>query len=362
VRAADTFGAGEGAPALLFLTGGVNMGEPATVCAGPGQAAAIPTGGMLPEGTDAAVMVEHTVCPGVGLVEILRPVAPGENVVRVGEDVSRGATVFSAGRRLTAAGLGVLAAVGVTRPRCRPAPRVGIIPTGDEIVPAAAGDLRPGQVRDITSVALAALVAGDGGKAYLEGVVPDDPDEFDRVLAAAVSTFDLICVLGGSSVGARDHTARAIDKLGPPGVVFHGLTLKPGKPTIYGLAGGPRKVPVFGLPGHPVSALVVYRLVVRPALRILSGEIPPAWKEAPGDAPVEPVLTARLSEAVSSDQGRDEYLCVHLVWSQGLLVAEPAPGKSGLITMLAGADGLVHIPAGCRGLEGGAMVEVIPLD
>ena len=360
VRAADTFGAGEGAPVLLFVAGRVAMGEAAGSFVGPGQASTVATGGMLPEGADAVVMVEHTVSAGEGLVEVPRPVAPGENVVGVGEDVARGTAVLPAGRRLTAADLGVQAAVGLTSLPCRPAPRLVIIPTGDEIVPAATANLGPGQVRDITSVALAAMVVRDGGEARVEDVVSDDPEDLDRILAAAVSTSDLVCVLGGSSVGLRDHTAAAIDKLGPPGVVFHGLALKPGKPTIYGLC-GPDRVPVFGLPGHPVSGLVVYRLVVRPALRFLAGETPPVWEAGPRGVSAEPALTARLTEAVSSDQGRDEYLCVRLFWSNGLLSAQPVPGKSGLITMLARADGLVRIPAGQRGLENGTMVEVIPL-
>lgn len=355
VRASDTFGAGEKAPVLLQVAGSVAMGQGAAVDVRPGQAAAVPTGGMLPASADAVVMVEHTVPIGPGLVEVARPVAPGENVVRVGEDVARGSAILPAGKRLTAPDLGVLAAVGVPGAACRPRPRVAIIPTGDEIVPPATPILRSGQVRDITSVAVAAYAAADGGEPAVFDIVPDRPEALDDAVGRAVSGFDLVLTLGGSSIGARDHTAAAIDKFGPPGVLFHGLSLKPGKPTIFGLC-GPRRVPVFGLPGHPVSGLVVYRLLVRPVLRRLGGELLPAW------AAREPALPARLSTAVSSDQGKDEYLCVRLVPAGDCIVAEPVHGKSGLITMLAKADGLVHIPLGERGLPAGAAVEVLLLD
>ncbi len=361
VRAADTFGAGEGAPVLLVLVGRIGMGQAAGLTLGPGKTAAVPTGGMLPEAADAVVMIEHTVPAGEGLVDVSRPVAPGENTVSSGEDVARGEEVLPAGRRLTPADLGVLAAMGVTNVPCRPKPRVAIVPTGDEVVPASSSALAPGQVRDITSVALSAYVAGDGGEPRVVGIVPDRPELLERALERAVAESDLVLALGGSSVGARDHTAAAIDKFGPPGVLFHGLALKPGKPTIYGLC-GPRRVPVFGLPGHPVSGLVVYRLLVRPALRLLAGEILPPWAETASAPTREAALPARLATAVSSDQGRDEFLCVRLSWSNDHLLAEPVHGKSGHITMLARADGLVRIPAGERGLESGAWVEVIPLD
>jgi molybdopterin molybdotransferase len=385
VIAADTFGAGEGAPALLISAGEVVMGRPATVTLGPGQVAAVPTGGMLPGGADAVVMIEHTVAAGEGLIEVTRPVAPGENVVRIGEDVACGAMVLPAGRRLTPADLGVLAAVGVTGVACQPRPRVAVIPTGDEIVPATSPACGPGQVRDITSVALAALVRRDGGEADVLDIVPDREEAFEAALSAAVSRYDLVFVLGGSSVGARDHTASVIDRLGPPGLVFHGLALKPGKPTIFGLCrpegdrgclkeGEPAPqrapVPVFGLPGHPVSGLVVYEVLIRPVVRRVAGETVPDWASHPA---VRPAVAARLATAVASDQGREEYLCVRLVRdevdhddagrvnAEPAFFAEPVPGKSGLITMLARADGLARIPAGLRGLERGARIEVIPL-
>lgn len=372
VAAADTYGASEAAPVLLFLAGQVVVGRPAGVSVRPGQAASIPTGGMVPAGADAVVMVEHTAAPGGGLVEVLRPVAPGENVVRAGEDVSRGSEVLPAGRRLTPPDLGVLAAVGVASVRCRPRPRVAIVPTGDEIVPASSPACGPGQVRDVTSVSLAAFVAADGGDATVFDVVPDRVETLEKAVADAVAGFDLVLVLGGSSVGARDHTAAVIDKLGPPGVIFHGLALKPGKPTIFGLCD---RVPVFGLPGHPVSGLVVYRLLVSYILRLAGGERLPDWRTGgeagagagPLEAPPEAAFPAVMATAVSSDQGREEYLCVRVSPAPSpspdgpRLLAEPVYGKSGLITVLAGADGLVRIPAGQRGLERGARVEVIPL-
>jgi len=384
VAAADTFGAGEAAPVLLPVAGSVEMGQPAGLSLGPGQAAAVPTGGALPDGADAVVMVEHTTRPDAGLIEVLRPVAPGENVVRAGEDVARGTEILPAGRRLRPPDIGLLAAVGATRVFCHRRPRVTVIPTGDEIVPPDAPRCGPGQVRDITSAALVSYIERDGGSPTVAPVVRDRVDAFAEALAGALAASDLVLLLGGSSVGLRDHTAAVIDRFGPPGVVFHGLALKPGKPTVFGLChnrspgqgrssepdrpdAGP--VPVFGLPGHPVSALVVYRLLVRAAVRLAGGEASATPLRTP-----EPKLTARLSRPVSSDQGREEYVAVELGPdpTAGLsgaggaavevrLQATPVFGKSGLITMLTRADGLIRLPAGVRGLEAGTMVEVIPL-
>ena len=384
VIAEDTFGAAEGAPALLEVVGTVEMGRPAGFRLTAGQAGAVPTGGSLPEGADAVVMVEHSVIPGEGLVELTRPVAPGENVVRAGEDIRRGTEVLPAGRRLAPADVGVLAAVGVTEPVCFARPRVAVIPTGDEIVPPDAPVCRPGQVRDVVSVALAALISRDGGVPRVSDVVPDRREALEAAVSGVLPESELVLVLGGSSVGARDHTAAVIDRCGPPGVLFHGLALKPGKPTLFGVCGGvgkgDRAVAVFGLPGHPVSALVVYRLLVRTALRLVAGEAVPAWRDEAGADPLEATVAATLTRAVPSDQGREDYVCVRLRPSEAapppagagagppgsgrgaVLLAEPVFGKSGLITMLAQADGLVRIPAGRRGLEPGTEVEVILLD
>jgi molybdopterin molybdotransferase len=265
---------------------------------------------------------------------------------------------------------------------------VAVIPTGDEIVPPGAPVCRPGQVRDVVSVALAALITRDGGLPRVSGVVPDRREALEAAVSEVLPESELVLVLGGSSVGARDHTAAVIDGLGPPGVLFHGLALKPGKPTLFGLCGaaggGERAVAVFGLPGHPVSALVVYRLLVRTALRLVAGEAVPAWRDEAGADPLEATVAATLIRAVPSDQGREDYVCVRLrprpseaeaasppapagsgppgSGRGAVLLAEPVFGKSGLITMLAQADGLVRIPAGRRGLEPGTEVEVILLD
>ncbi|MCL6581517.1 MAG: molybdopterin molybdenumtransferase MoeA, partial [Firmicutes bacterium] len=222
VIAADTFGASEGAPALLELAGRVPAGRPADLRLRPGSCAAVATGAMLPEEADAVVMVEHTGEAGPDLVEVRRPVAPGENVVRPGEDVAAGSEVLRAGRRLTAFDLGLLAALGLTRVAVRPRPRVSVLPTGDEVVPPQAGPLAPGQVRDCVSAPLAELVRSDGGDPVVGAVVPDDPTALLAALERACAETDLVFLVGGSSVGARDHTAAALDRLGPPGVLLHG--------------------------------------------------------------------------------------------------------------------------------------------
>ena len=258
VRAGDTYGASEGLPGYLEVVGAVAMGKPPPVDVGPGCAVAIPTGGVLPRGADAVVMVEHTQQAMAGTVEILRPVAPGEGIVRADEDARRGAELAPAGRPLRAQDLGLLAAVGVIEVAVHARPRVAIIATGDEVVDPGTPALETGQVRDASTVALAALVREAGGEPLPQGIVADDRPALERALARAVADADVAVVSAGSSVGARDETAAAVAALGPPGIWCRGLAIKPGKPTLLAECDG---VPVIGLPGNPRSALVVFRLV-----------------------------------------------------------------------------------------------------
>ena len=256
VRAADTYAAAETLPVLLELTGAVAMGRAPDGEVGAGAVMAIPTGGLLPPGADAVVMVEYTSEPMPGHVELMRGVAPGDGVLQPGEEAMPGDVLVAAGRPLRAAELGLLAAAGVTEIAAHDRPRVGIVSTGDEIVPPGTAALAPGQVRDACAPALAGLVREAGGEPLVRGIVPDDPAELERVLAEAVASDDVVVVSAGSSVGARDLTATVVARLGD--VVCHGLAIKPGKPTLLADCGG---VPLIGLPGNPRSALVVFRLV-----------------------------------------------------------------------------------------------------
>lgn len=347
VRAQDTFGASESLPAYLVLAGELRMGEAPQRPLGDGECMAVATGGALPEGADAVVMLEHTETPGDGTVAVMRPASPGENLVLPGEDVRAGQVVVPRGRVLRPPDLGVAAALGYTRLPVFARPRVAILSTGDELVPPEERP-GPGRVRDVNAYALAAAVRGEGGLPRLLGIVPDDRRALDRALQEGLEA-DCVIVSGGSSVGARDLVAGAIAALGEPGVLVHGVAIRPGKPVIAAVARGK---PVYGLPGHPVSALVTFYLLVRPVIRYLAGADP---------FPVEPTVRARLARNLASRAGVEEYVRVYLSREDGGLVAHPVLGKSGLISTLARAWGLVRIPAEATGLPEGEEVEVVPI-
>jgi molybdopterin molybdotransferase len=346
VRAADTFGATEGLPAYLELVDEVFMGRPPTAAVALGECARIATGGMLPDGTDAVVMVEQTQEVGSTTIEALRPVAPGENVVQVGEDVRVGDAILPRGHTLRPQDLGGLIALGITSVRVARRLRVGIISGGDELVdPEQAPG--PGQIRDINSYTLAAMVRRGGHAPSLAGVFPDD---FSVLHAAARDTLahcDVLILSAGSSVSARDMTAEVVGSLGLPGVLVHGVSLKPGKPTILAVCDGKA---VFGLPGNPVSCMVTYDLFVAPTLAYLSGVgLPPRRS-----------VTARLARNVASAAGREDYIQVRLEQrADGGFDAVPVFGKSNLIFTLIRAEGMLKIPLDAGGLNAGSTVEVV---
>jgi len=343
VRAADTFGASEGLPGYLDVVGAVRMGTTPTAAVRPGTAVAIPTGGALPPGADAVVMVEYTQEAMPGTIEVVRPAAPGEGMVRADEDVAAGAELVPGGRPLRAQDLGLLAAAGATEVTVHARPTVAIVSTGDEVVPASTAAPQPGQGRDASAVALAALVADAGGIPRPWGIVPDDARALDEALRAAIAACDLAVVSAGSSVGARDETAGVVAGLGPPGIFCHGLAIRPGKPTLLAECDG---VPVIGLPGNPLSALVVFRLVGLPVLRLVGGCLQP---------PPEPSTRARLARDVPSAAGRLDVVQVRLCDGR----AHPVFGHSALLSVLAAADGYVLVPEPATGLSAGVEVEVV---
>jgi molybdopterin molybdotransferase len=342
VRAADTYGASEGLPSYLDVTGAVAMGRAPEVMVGPGTAALMPTGGVIPDGADAVVMVEHTAETMDGTIEVVRPVAPGDGLVRADEDARAGTALVPAGRPLRAQDLGLLAAAGVTEARVHARPRVAIVSTGDEVVPPETDVLERGQVRDASALALAALVRDAGGDPDLRGIVADDRDALAAVLREAVAASDVVVVSAGSSVGARDETAAVVAGLGEPGIWTHGIALRPGKPTLLADCGG---VPVIGLPGNPRSALVVFRLVGMPIVRLVGGIT---------DAPPAPSVRARLERDVPSAAGRLDVVQVAL--RDG--VARPLFGASALLSVLTAADGYVLVPDDATGLPAGSQVDV----
>jgi molybdopterin molybdotransferase len=342
VRAADTYGASEGLPSPLDVIGAVEMGRAPAISAAVGGAIAMPTGGVIPDGADAVVMVEYTQEAMPGTIEVTRPVAPGDGLVRADEDARAGDELLGAGRPLRAQDLGLLAAAGVTEVRVHARPRVAVVSTGDEVVDPSTARLEVGQVRDATAPALAALVRDAGGEPDLRGIVPDDRAALDRELRDAVASSDVVVISAGSSVGARDETAAVVAGLGAPGIWAHGIALRPGKPTLLAECDG---VPVIGLPGNPRSALVVFRLVGVPLVRLVGG----ITRAAP-----EPTVRARLARDVPSASGRLDVVQVAL--RDG--VATPLFGASALLTVLTAADGYLLVPDDATGLQGGTEVDV----
>mgnify|MGYP002796726060 FL=1 len=341
LRGADTFGCSESIPALLTCTGAVEMGKEPTFAVGPYQCGAIPTGGALPEGADAVQMVEHTEDYGSGEIGIVKSVPPGANLIFKGDDVKPGDLVLRKGRRLEPQDIGALAALGVTQVPVVPRLRVGLISTGDELVPPE-GDPGPGQVRDVNGPLVAALLAQAGAEAVPLGIVPDREELLREAVEEALAACDCVVLSGGSSVGEKDAACRVMASLGE--VLCHGVAMKPGKPTLLGKAGGK---PILGLPGHPVAALFTAKLFLIPLLARLEGR---TWAER--------TVSARLAKTVPANHGRAQYTGVTLEEKPDGLWAVPIWGKSGLITTLAGADGFFCVPRDREGIPAGESVEV----
>ncbi len=350
VRAASTFGASEGSPAFFTVKGEVVMGEAPDFSLGPGEAARIPTGGMLPDGSDAVVMIEYAEILDQRTVEVSRSVAPGGNVVERGEDFKKAEVVLASGCRLRAQELGLLAAFGRARVAVFRQPVVGIVSTGDEILPIHESP-GPGQIRDVNTYALTGHVVAAGGRPVSFGIVPDRYDSLAKTLTEALESSDMVLISGGSSVGTRDYTLKVFSDLPDAEILVHGMTISPGKPTILARVGGK---PVWGLPGHVASAMVVFTAVVRPFLEHLAGV---AADGRPG--PIR--IPARMARNVASAQGRVEFIRVRLRQEDGRVTAEPILGKSGLIHTMVRADGLVAVGMNEEGLEKGDPVEVIPI-
>lgn len=346
VISSDTFGASETMPLYLEIAGEIKMGELPSTRLTRGKIMKIPTGGMLPEGSDAVIMLEHTATVDERLIEILRPVAPGENVIKRDEDIRAGELVLTKGHRLRPQDIGALAGLGITEIKVYKKPLVAIIATGDEIVPPEHKPY-PGQVRDINSYNLAGLVIEAGGLPVRIGIVKDDYGLIRDTIKRASEGAQVVLISGGSSIGTRDFTAKAIDELGRPGIIFHGVAMKPGKPTIAGMV---NNVPVFGIPGHPAAATVCFLNFIRPVIKKLSGD---------RSLEIPKTLIATMTKNIPSQGGRTDFVRVKVIKDGDSYLAEPVFGKSGLITTLVHADGIVTIPPERLGIEEGEKVEVI---
>ncbi len=347
VRAADTFGASSTLPAYLRRAGSIAMGQAAESALQPGQALEIYTGAMLPPGADAVVMIERTQAVDEQDIEVLAPVAPGENVVQIGEDVKIGEEILPIGHRLRAQDLGGLLGVGILRVQVRRPLRIGLVSSGDELVPP---DESPtlGQVRDMNSYTLRGLIQTHFPDAVVTvyGIAQDTFDSLLGMAESALAANDVLILTAGSSVSTRDLTRDVIERLGKPGVLQHGLAVKPGKPTI--IAACDQK-PVIGLPGNPVSALLAARQLIIPLLRHMVGE----------NAPHGASVRAELTQNIASATGREDTVPVRLIERDGKRFADPVFGKSNLIYTLIKADGVVEIPLNLSGIKAGQQVDVM---
>lgn len=329
VLSSDTFGAGESIPSMLSLTGEILMGEEAKDSVTSGECIKISTGGMLPKGADSVVMVEHTEQMIDGTCLVFKAVSPFQNVTKTGDDVKKGQTVIKKGTRITSKHIGILCALGITEAECVRKIKIGIISSGDEIVPVHE-NVPMGKIRDINSHFLASLMKENGYDAYEYGIVKDNSDELYNALQKATKECDAVLISGGSSAGSKDMTAEVMEKDGK--VFFHGIAVKPGKPTIFGKVNGKA---VFGLPGHPAAAYLIAKTVVMNLLHFCSKE---------SFRPL--TVSAEITESISSNHGREELLPVVLDGRK----AQPLFFKSGLVSLLSSADGYVVIPRNKEGL------------
>lgn len=341
IRARDAFGCTDAIPAILPVTGEVLMGEGAEFELPPESCCAVPTGGAVPKGADCVVMIEYTEDYGDGTIGISKSAAPGENMIFRGDDVYPGKPILTKGRVLDAQDIGALAAIGQVQVPVMKRLTVGVISTGDELVPPEQMP-GPGQIRDVNSPMLEAMLMAFGVQVINYGIVRDNEEQLAAMVNRAVAQCDAVLLSGGSSVGVKDASCRIIESMGT--LLLHGIAIKPGKPTILGKTGNK---PLVGLPGHPVAAYFITKLFVLPLLGRLMDRRQENY-----------TVTAKISENVSANHGRAQYHCVRLEKREDTLIAHPIRGKSGLITTLAGADGYFCISRDCEGLPQGAEIQV----
>jgi len=347
VRSVDTFGASESMPGLFTICGEIRMGELGDLTLRKGEAVRIWTGGALPKNADAVVMVEHTQQLDDRTLEVLKAVAPFDNVVRRGEDFQAGETLLQPGHRIRPQDLGILAAMGQIDLRVYRRPAVGIVSSGDEIVPVE-DTPPPGCMRDVNRHTLVAAVKEAHARPEWLGLVPDRLKEISDMLGQGLKAADVVVISGGSSMGSRDLVIEAIESRPDAEILLHGVSVSPGKPLILATVGSK---PIVGLPGHPVSALVCFEQFVVPLIRRLEGE----GVTSPF---LRPTVQAVLNRNVPSREGRLDFVRVRLQTKGNDLLAVPVPGKSGMISAMVRAHGCIRIEAGCEGLYKGDPVTV----
>ena len=353
VRSSDTGGASESMPSFLKVVGEVEMGCDASgLTVGPGECVYVPTGGMVPAGADAVVMVEYCEAFGADQMAVCSSVSEGNNMVMAGDDIACGQTVLKRGRRIRPADLGVLSSIGRTSAVVYKPWKMVILSTGDEIIDPSQTP-KPGQVRDVNSYGLYGLAVESGFEVLEFQVVEDDAQLLEKRVAMAMETADLVVLSGGSSQGKKDATAAIIGRLASSGVLTHGLAVKPGKPTILGFD-DPSRTALIGLPGHPVAAMILFRQIVCGLWEILTGQNQTEKKPS-----LEGIITANLA----ASPGRKTWQLVTVDFDRrdeetGLPYVIPIWGKSGLIRTLSEADGYIEIDRNDEGVNRGEQVRV----
>ncbi|MED5578713.1 MAG: gephyrin-like molybdotransferase Glp [Nitrospinota bacterium] len=352
LNASDTFGTSDSIPAYLEVIGHIQMGEAPKFKLQRGQAAKISTGGMLPEGSDCVIMQEYTNLMDEKTLEVLKTISVGENMLSVGDDLKKGEKFLTSGTPLKSHDIGALFGVGITEVQVSVRPKIAILPTGDELV-GPGQKTKLGQIRDINRFSLAAAVTEMDCIPIVEDILPDNLDLIKKRLQKVIGDVDIVLVSGGSSMGMRDYTVSAINSLGDPGVLIHGVSIKPGKPTIIGrldIDNG-NKI-LIGIPGHPVSAMMIFHKFVVPVIRRLRGE-KDIFVSKSGK------VHALLSRNLPSASGREDMVRVSLKLEGENFVASPLMGNSAMISTMTKADGYVIIPSDFDGLVAETEVEVL---
>ena len=343
VKSSDVFGASVSTPAMLRVVGEIKIDEEYAGALKEGEALKVPTGGKLPDGADSVVMIEDTREAGE-YIEVFKPVAPGQNVMRKDEDVSKGTIVLKKGTRINIGHVALLLNLGIVKVKVTRKLKVGIISTGDEVIEPELERKFP-HVRDSNTHSLKVFLERLGYKVNRYGISRDDFEELRSFMLRSFEEDDVTVSAGGSSVGVRDYTVEAIDSIGKPGVVIHGVLVSPGKPTIFGVVDDH---PFIGLPGHPSSFTLSAFTFLLPLLKRLSGET---------DWMLRPTGKFRITDNVFSRQGRETFVWSKRVYEDGEIFVKPLMFKSGMISPAAQADGFIRIPAGVEGYYEGDFVE-----
>ncbi|MBU3160395.1 molybdopterin molybdotransferase MoeA [Clostridium frigoris] len=342
----DVFGASEVMPSMLELKGEVFMGKvpPSDIICG--ECLYVPTGGMLPESADSVVMVEYSHKLDDNTILIYSPVAMGDNVIQIGEDIKNQDIVIKKGNKLRPYEVGVVASIGISEVTVYKRPRVGIISTGDEVVSCGVKPIL-GEVRDINTYLIWSLLLEDGMEPVSYGIIKDDYELLKSATQKAFNECDVVLISGGSSVGTKDHTLKVIASFDDGEVLVHGIAIKPGKPTIIGKH---KEKIIFGLPGHPLACCIIYKVLVQNYIYSLMLKSEKIY-----------VTNAVMSINYHKAKGREEYLPVELETIEGIVIAKPVFGKSGIITAFSKAWGYIKIEKNVEGLKEGQAVGVYKL-